>query len=71
MKEVDIKIRTCYYFDDIVNDIVINFNDILLDEKLCKNISVHGIWDKTSTGLKPLRITFNKIDGFIRVNLDI
>ena len=34
LKEIDIKSRTCYYFDDIIKDIYINFSDILLDEKL-------------------------------------
>ena len=33
LKEVDIKNRTCYYFDDIVRVIDIDFNDILLNEK--------------------------------------
>ena len=38
LKEIDIKNRTCYYFDDIIRfwDRVIGFSDILLDEKLCK-----------------------------------
>ena len=29
LKEIDIKNRTCYYFDDIVRIIDINFRDIL------------------------------------------
>ena len=33
LKEVNIKNRTCYYFDDIVRVIDIDFNDILLNEK--------------------------------------
>ena len=49
------------YFDDIIKDFDINF-DILLDKKLYENISY-----KTSTGPKPLRISFDKIDGFTRV----
>ena len=32
LKEIDIKNRTCYYFDDIIRDLDIYF-DILLDEK--------------------------------------
>ena len=40
LKEIDIKNRTCYYFDDIIlvmdTDSDFDFNDILLDEKLCK-----------------------------------
>ena len=40
LKEIDNKNRACYYFDDIINAIDINFNDILFDKKLYKNISV-------------------------------
>ena len=36
-KEIDIKDRTCYYFDDIIKVIDINFCDILLNEKPHKN----------------------------------
>ena len=37
-KEIDIKNRTCSYFDDIIRfwDRDINFSDILLDETLYK-----------------------------------
>ena len=39
-KKIDIKNRTCYYFDDILRpwdrDIDIDFSGILLDEKLYK-----------------------------------
>ena len=69
LKEINIKNRTCYYFDGIIKDIEINFSDILLDEKLYENISVYFISYKTSTVPKPLRIRFDKIDGFIRVRV--
>ena len=45
----------------------INFDNILLDEKLYECISVCDISYKTSTGPKPLRIGFDKIDRSIRV----
>ena len=67
LKEIDIKNRAFYYFDDIINGTDINFSNILLDKKLCENISVYDISYKTSTGPKPLRIRFDKIDGFIMV----
>ena len=38
-----------------------------MDEKLYENILVYEISYKTLFGSKPLRITFDKIDGFIRV----
>ena len=34
LKEIEIKNFVCYYFDDIIKDIDINFSDIYLDEKL-------------------------------------
>ena len=70
----DIKNRKCYYFDDImgVRDRDIDFSDILLDEKLYKekyeNILIYDISYKTSTVVKPLRIRFDKIDGFIKIH---
>ena len=67
IKEIDIKNRTCYYFDDIITDRDIYSVDILLDDFLDENISVYDISYKTSMGPKPLRIRFDKIDGFIRV----
>ena len=57
----------CYYFDDIIKIEDFNLDKILIDEKLYKNILVHNISCKTLIGPKPLRIKFNKIDGFIRV----
>ena len=67
LKEIDIKNRTCYYFDDIIKDVDIYFSDFWLYEKLYENISVYDISYETSTAPKPLRIRFDKIDGFIRV----
>ena len=32
LKEIDIKNRTCYYFDDIRSGIIICSDDILLDK---------------------------------------
>ena len=45
----------------------INFSNILLDKKLYENISVYNISYKTPIGTKPLRIRFDKTDGFIMV----
>ena len=67
LKKNDIKNRACYYFDDTINGTNINFNDILLNKRLYENISVYNISYKTPTGPKPLRIRFDKIDGFIMV----
>ena len=37
LKEIDVKNRTCYYFDDIISVGGINFSDILLEEKSYEN----------------------------------
>ena len=54
LKEIDIKNRVCYYFDDIINGTKINFSNILLNKKLYENISVYNILYKTPVGAKPL-----------------
>ena len=76
LKEIDIKIRMCYYFDNIMRawdiDIDTDFIGILLDEKLNKerieNILIYDISYETSTGAKPLRIRYDKTDGFIKIH---
>ena len=51
-------------------DIDINFSGILLDQNLYKekyrNNLIYDISYKTSTDAKPLRIRYDKIDGFIK-----
>ena len=70
LKKIDIKNRTCYYFDDLIRflDRNIDFSNTLLDEKLKKekyeNILIHDTSYKTSTDAKPLRIRFDKKDRF-------
>ena len=44
-----------------------DFYYILIDEKSCENILVYNISYKSSIGAKPLHISFNKVDRFIRV----
>ena len=43
LKEIDIKNRACYYFDNIINGTKINSSNILLNKKLHENISVYNI----------------------------
>ena len=69
LKEIDIKNRVCYYFEDIINGTKIDFTNILINKKLYENISVYKISYKDPTGPKVLPIRFNKIDGFI-ISLD-
>ena len=60
LKEINIKNRTFYYFDDIIQVENVNFGNILLHEKSYENILVYDILYKTLTGTKPLRISFDK-----------
>ena len=74
LKEIDIKNRTCHYFDDIIRVWDTNFysSDTLLDGKSyiekCENILIDDISCKTSTGAKPLRVRFDKIEGLIKIH---
>ena len=67
LKEIDIKNRTCYYFDDIIKIEGFDLDNILIDEKSYENILVYNISYKSLNNSKPLCIRFDKIDGFIRV----
>ena len=70
LKEIDIKNRMGYFFDYIIADRDIYSINILLSKKLYetyKTILICSISYKTWIGPKPLRISFDKMDGFIRV----
>ena len=67
LKEIVIKNRTCFYFNDIIKIEVVNLDNILIDEKSCENILVYNISYQPLINAKPLRIRFDKTDGFIRV----
>ena len=66
LKKVCIKNRRCYYFDGINEIEDFDFNNVLLDEKSYKNPLIYIASYKTFIGAKPLRIMFDKVDGFIR-----
>ena len=44
-----------------------DLDNILIDEKSDENILIYDISYKTLADSKPLRIRFDKIDGFIRI----
>ena len=60
--------RVCYCFDDIIKIDDFDLDNILIDEKSYENILVYNILYKNFIAFKPLRIRFDKIDGFIRVD---
>ena len=68
LKKGCIKNRTYCYFDDIIKLEDFDIDNILIDEKSHKNILIYDISYKTLIGSKPLRIRFNKIDGFIGIS---
>ena len=70
LKEVGIKNRTYYYFDDIMWVTDIDFNNLLLDKKSYKkiqNVLVYQILYKTFMVKKSMHIRFDKIDAFIKI----
>ena len=67
LKEICIKNRIFYYFDDIIKIEDFDFANILLDEKSYENILMYNISSKTFIGAKPLRVRLDKVDEFSRV----
>ena len=67
LKEIDIKTRACYYFDDIIKIEDFDLDNILIDQKSYKNILFYNISYKSLTDSMPLRIRFGRIDVYIRV----
>ena len=71
LKEIDLKNRTCHYFDDIIRDLNIDFDNISLEEKSYKNkyemILSYDISYKTLIGPDQLSVKSDKINGFIKI----
>ena len=67
LKDVSMKNRTCFYFNDITKIEWFNFGNILLDKKSYGNILVYCTSCKTFNGAKPMHISFDEVDGFVRV----
>ena len=66
LKEIDIKNRTCNYFDGTIKIEGFDLDDILIDKKSYKNILVYKISKKNLIFCKYLRIRFDKTDGLFR-----
>ena len=58
---------TCYYLDNIIKFEDFDFDVILIDEKLLKSNSIYNSSYMTLIGSKTLCISFDKIDGVIKV----
>ena len=74
VKDIDIKNRTYYFFDDIINIKKFDPNNIKIDEKPQQNILIYYIGYVTIKYLKyvkidrvnPLYLTFNKVNGYFK-----
>ena len=60
--------RTCYYFDDIIKFEDFNFDNILINKMSHGIIFIDNTTCRILVGAKPVRISFEKIVGFIRVD---
>lgn len=58
LKEINFKIQTCYYIDDIMNITGLDLNNILLDQKTCGDNLIYDVAYFTPYDAKPLRIIF-------------
>ena len=67
LKETDIKNRTCYHFDNIININDLDIDNILMNEKTCKNFMVYKNAYNTLCGSKPLHINFNKVNEYVGI----
>ena len=67
LREIEIINCTCCYFVDLIKIKYFSSDNILINEKSYENILVYDISYKTLNGAKPLRIRFDKINGFISV----
>ena len=62
-------IITCDYFDHIININDLNLYNISLDEKAYEIILLYDVEYKY--GVRPLRIIFNKVDGYFRKMIEL
>ena len=67
LKEISIKYRTCYYFNDIIKIEDFDIDNILMDEKSYEKILVYNISNKRLIAANPLHIRSDEIDRFTRV----
>ena len=74
VKDIEIKNRTYYFFNDIFNIINFDQNDIKIDEKSYENILIYYIRYLTIKYLKyvkinsvnPLYLIFMKVNGYLK-----
>ena len=67
LKEIDIKNRACFYFDDIIRIEKIDFDNVLSDKKSYENILIYTFSYELFMVAKPLPITLDKANGIIKI----
>ena len=66
-KKFVLELCMLFYFSDIIKFEDFDFDNILINEKVYKNILIYNILYRALIGPKPQHIRFDKINGFIRV----
>ena len=66
-KKFVLELCMLFYFSDIIKFEDFDFDNILINEKVYKNILIYNILYIALIGPKPQHISFDKINGFIRV----
>ena len=72
-KDIDLKNRTYYFLNDIINIKIFDSNNIKIDEKSYNNIVIYYIGYVTIKDLKCIKIysvnslylIFNKVNGYL------
>ena len=54
-----------YYLDDAINMNDLYLDNILIDQKSYETILIYDVAYKNPYGVKPVRIIFYKVDGYI------
>ena len=66
LRKIDIENRICYYYDDIININDPDLENILLDEKSYKNMSIYHVTYAIPKSVKLSRVVFNEVNGYIK-----
>ena len=77
IKQINIKNRTCYFFNDMINVKNFDSNQIKIDKKSCKNIRIYRIPTKRSSdyeninSVNLLYLIIVDVDGYIEEKAEI
>ena len=70
-KQLNIKNRTYYFYNDLINIVNFEASNLKLDKKTSMGLGIHyiGYVDKKTEwnvdGVNPLYLMINRIDGFV------